>query len=301
MGLCHDFGSQIAEHCSHPMRAGFDACTCDECGVVCSGLFEACSEVWARGPHPVLLTSRLPSDVQAPAAQAPANGQHRQREPDPPPPMSADRRSNGAAAAVPEASAGAARTEVFRWFEREFGALRDEVASLRAALAQRQEPHEPAARGGGGTRPEDLAALVDAAVAKAVADHFLPLEHSVTGLLKSLRRELKEARLSNERGVLALRDAIAESMSVPDSQLAPLAEAVADSAAQSESLLSGLAEAVADSASQSAAELAALRRRLDRVAQASAPPPADAAMARPKREVRVSLRDHAPGTASHPG
>ena len=184
---------------------------------------------------------------------------------------------------------------MFRWFEREFGALRDEVTSLRAALAQRPVIREPAAKAGGEARPEELAALVDAAVAKAVADHLLPLEHSVTGLLKSLRRELKEARLSNERGVLALRDAIAGTMTVPDSQVA---EAVADSASQSESLLTGLAEAVTDSASQSAAELAALRRRLDRVAQASAPQPSDAAMARSKRGVRVSLRDHAPGTAS---
>jgi hypothetical protein len=302
MGLCHDFGSQIAEHCDHPMRAGADACTCDECGIVCSGLFDACTDVWARGPHPVLLVSRPRIEVPAPPVRSPANGQQRRQEPDPlPPPVAAEVRTNGAVAA-PASSADAGRTEVFRWFEREFGALRDEVAGLRAALAQEHAGNAAL----DGARPEQLATLVDEAVAKALANHLAPLEHSVTGVLRSLRRELKETRLSNERSVLALRDAIAESRSVPGDQLAPPAEAVADSAAHSESLLTGLAEGAADSASQSAAELAALRRRLDRVTRGPAPRPSGSGMApvgpadeelpaqaQPQHGVRISMRDHA--------
>ncbi len=280
MGLCHDFGSQIAERCNHPIRAGANACTCDVCGVVCPGLFDACSDVWAACPRPVLLTGRPLADEVLAAPPAP----------DPfPPPVPVDHRSNGADA-VPATASEASRTEVFRWFEREFGALRDEVAGLRAALAL-ERPATP----GGGVQMEDLAAVVDEAVAMAVVNHLAVLEHSVAGALKSLRREMKEARLANERSVLALRDAIAESTALPASQLAPLAEAVADSAAHSESLLTGLAEAVADSASQSAAELAALRRRLDRVAHAQAPATkASGGTARsgPTGGIRISIRDH---------
>ena len=90
MGLCHDFGSPISDHCTHPMRAGAASCTCDECGVVCTGLFDACSDVWARGPHPVLLSRRPRTDVRSPVVLPPANGHQRPRRgtTDPPPPSS---------------------------------------------------------------------------------------------------------------------------------------------------------------------------------------------------------------------
>ena len=50
MGWCHDFNVEIAEGCSHPMRAGVSYCTCTECGVVCHGKFDACKEVWIQLP-----------------------------------------------------------------------------------------------------------------------------------------------------------------------------------------------------------------------------------------------------------
>ena len=51
MGWCHQFGSQVAEGCDHPMVAGEHSCTCPECGVACTGRFRACPTVWAHGPH----------------------------------------------------------------------------------------------------------------------------------------------------------------------------------------------------------------------------------------------------------
>lgn len=39
------------------MRAGEASCSCPQCGVVCEGRYNGCSDVWARGPQPVGLIS----------------------------------------------------------------------------------------------------------------------------------------------------------------------------------------------------------------------------------------------------
>lgn len=58
MGRCHEFGTQIRQGCQHPMRPGTTSCGCNECGVVCGGQFDGCSDVWARGSTPVTVTLR---------------------------------------------------------------------------------------------------------------------------------------------------------------------------------------------------------------------------------------------------
>lgn len=55
MGWCHEFGSSIRDGCSHPMVAGADSCSCEQCGTVCRGKFPACDAVWERGPRQVTL------------------------------------------------------------------------------------------------------------------------------------------------------------------------------------------------------------------------------------------------------
>ena len=49
MGWCQEFGSSIALGCDHPMTAAADHCTCEVCGTVCNGRFNACASVWANG------------------------------------------------------------------------------------------------------------------------------------------------------------------------------------------------------------------------------------------------------------
>jgi len=58
MGRCHEFGTQIRQGCQHPMRPGTSSCGCNQCGVVCGGQFDGCSDVWARGVVPVSVTLR---------------------------------------------------------------------------------------------------------------------------------------------------------------------------------------------------------------------------------------------------
>ncbi len=48
MGWCQEFGSSIAVGCDHPMTAAVDHCTCEVCGTVCNGRFNACASVWAN-------------------------------------------------------------------------------------------------------------------------------------------------------------------------------------------------------------------------------------------------------------
>ncbi len=50
MGWCHEFGPQLSPDCGHPMIAGEAACSCPECGLVCSGKFSGCEAVWQAGP-----------------------------------------------------------------------------------------------------------------------------------------------------------------------------------------------------------------------------------------------------------
>ena len=39
------------------MVASASSCTCDQCGVVCTGRFSSCRDVWARGPQPFTVVS----------------------------------------------------------------------------------------------------------------------------------------------------------------------------------------------------------------------------------------------------
>jgi hypothetical protein len=62
MGYCHEFGVVIEPACDHEMVAGRDACSCPECGVVCTGKFGGCPTVWARGPVAVGVGRRTRRD-----------------------------------------------------------------------------------------------------------------------------------------------------------------------------------------------------------------------------------------------
>ena len=50
MGFCAEFGPVITEGCDHLMVAGVDSCSCPDCGAVCKGQFEGCSDVWVAPP-----------------------------------------------------------------------------------------------------------------------------------------------------------------------------------------------------------------------------------------------------------
>src|SRR5438067_4917523 len=115
MGWCHEFGPQIREGCGHPMRAGESACVCPQCGVLCSGRFAGCAEVWARGPREVHVVS--PPTTLARRTAVPAQAQRR----------------------APEgAGAEQARNEVLAWLQAAFDGLRDELRVLAGGLARQQ-------------------------------------------------------------------------------------------------------------------------------------------------------------------
>jgi hypothetical protein len=57
VGLCTEFGPRIQPGCDHPMVAEGNACACPSCGAVCTGRFNGCAQVWARGPVQLALRS----------------------------------------------------------------------------------------------------------------------------------------------------------------------------------------------------------------------------------------------------
>jgi len=101
------------------MRAGESACVCPECGVVCTGRFAACDEVWARGPREVHLVAQPLALMQRKTGLARV-----------PPPV------------VPEASVDNGvdddRREVLAWLQAAFDGLRDELVVVAGGLARQQ-------------------------------------------------------------------------------------------------------------------------------------------------------------------
>jgi hypothetical protein len=55
MGLCTEFGTHIHAGCDEPMVAGSASCSCPSCHVVCTGRFQGCAIVWAKGSGPVTI------------------------------------------------------------------------------------------------------------------------------------------------------------------------------------------------------------------------------------------------------
>lgn len=55
MGWCTEFAHRIEHNCDEPMVAGKSSCSCSSCGVVCTGKFPACAQVWDRAKKPVVL------------------------------------------------------------------------------------------------------------------------------------------------------------------------------------------------------------------------------------------------------
>jgi DNA-binding SARP family transcriptional activator len=119
MGWCHEFGSQIRAGCGHPMRAGENACVCPECGVVCTGKFAACDEVWARGPREVHLVAQPLALMQRKGSLARV-----------PPPVVAD--------PSPDTTVDDDRREVLSWLQAAFDGLRDELVVVAGGLARQQ-------------------------------------------------------------------------------------------------------------------------------------------------------------------
>lgn len=54
------------------MVAGKSSCSCRSCGVVCTGKFPACSDVWARWEEPAPVPLSAPAGISAPPARDPA-------------------------------------------------------------------------------------------------------------------------------------------------------------------------------------------------------------------------------------
>ncbi|MEA2704096.1 MAG: hypothetical protein QOD63_2041 [Actinomycetota bacterium] len=301
MGLCHDFGAQISEGCDHPMRAGSGSCRCDQCGIVCNGRFDACPEVWARGPHPAALASppaRRPPAVPAPLApapaapaatapahQVPAGGREGANGRLPSPPNA----GNGHGPAAPDDS----RAEVLRWFQSAFGELRQEVQALRQALCEEQDRVAALVEsrdGSLGTDPEALRALVSGAIRKAmsrqaaeleasvaasvvasVAGLRRDLEASVASSVDGLRRDLEAMKVSQERQSVALQQAIQTASGDWPSELSRH-DAANRKAFQAtlDRRLKPLVEVVTKSAVQSDRELEAVETKLEGLSHSGA-------------------------------
>ena len=48
MGYCPEMCTTIEDGCNHSMVADAASCACPSCGACCTGLFDACAQVWAR-------------------------------------------------------------------------------------------------------------------------------------------------------------------------------------------------------------------------------------------------------------
>jgi hypothetical protein len=227
MGRCHEFGSQIREGCSHPMRAGERACACPECGVVCQGQFDGCPDVWARGPRPVTFT--MNATIDAPRVRALAAGPApvrpaapaAQLPPAPPPPVAngatngnGNGRGAGYGAPVPPpppppqppplgaGQSTGSRTEVLQWFEDAFDDLRNELHAVvstvtrqQAMLAELLDAREAELRVV--MVAESLPELAGEAAAKALTDQSDGLAEIVTVALDDFRASVQAADMSS--------------------------------------------------------------------------------------------------------
>jgi hypothetical protein len=67
MGHCYEFETEIQAGCDHPMVAQADCCVCPDCGARCTGKFNGCAAVWARGDVSVeLFAPARRGDVRTP-------------------------------------------------------------------------------------------------------------------------------------------------------------------------------------------------------------------------------------------
>ena len=280
MGLCHDFGSQIAEGCSHPMRAGLESCTCDVCGVVCEGRFEGCAEVWTRGPHPILLRAAPPTDDLLPAlGGARVDNGHRPLA-DAPAVLDPIRPAIEAGAAVARERGrqvvpadDPAPADGLRWVEGAFDTLRQEVEGLRTALAKEQAlvatlvgTEKPEA----GPDAESLQAIIDVAVRKAVRRESVALSDTVTAVVEGLRRDMEAARTASEATLATLQQTLDEVAAATSSIPAELGQHEAGTRKAFKTALSQelqpVIEVVAESIAQSDYELKAISAKLDDLA-----------------------------------
>lgn len=262
MGLCRDFGSQIAEGCNHLMRAGSESCHCDQCGVVCKGRFAACPSVWAQGPQPVVVLPSPSPDLLPPlvAAGRQTNG-HGENGTAPPeaatatiagdlgmgaptddPAIPNPGGANPAEANPGRASPGGANpaganpagakviaAEGFRWFQGEFEGLRVEVERLRTALAEEQAA---------------LATRVSTSVEEAVRREATDLRTELMATVAGLRHDLEATRLSHEERVAGLQAALAKATSVASAERAGLKSSMKAVAAAAATETAGLQTSV---------------------------------------------------------
>jgi transposase-like protein len=273
MGLCRDFGSQIAEGCNHLMQADVASCHCDECGVVCKGRFEACPSVWAQGPRPVVIEP--PRSLLSPKVgrhDTNGHGDHGPSATDDPVAT-----ANGAldGAEVSPVTAPGTETpkrpsidgaEVRRWFQSTFDSLRAEIEVLRGALSQEQvivarliESRVGEAKVDG----ELLRGLVDAAVRDAVRSEASELSGNLTAKVDGLSGALETVRQSQTDHAADVQRSTEE--------------ALANSAGMRESMETVLADSMGVKASmaEAVAQIAGLQASMAAVAASSADVPAE--------------------------
>ncbi len=275
MGLCHDFGSQIAEGCDHPIRAGSDSCTCERCGVVCKGRFEACPAVWARGPHPVLRAPKAQSTEMAPA---PPRARHEGNGHDGPGGAAAPAvalPAPGAAPRLPEV-VGASPTPTDE--RRSVEALRREVDGLRGALAQEQALVATLVTSGrtdAGPDAEALRALVDGAVRAAVRREAVALGDTVAAILEGVRRELETLRQANEANFAAFHESVEQVAALPTA-VREASEENVDVLKASVAQVAAVGEALPDAVREAnEASLAALKESVDEMVDVTTNLPAE--------------------------
>lgn len=104
------------------MTAGGASCSCEHCGAVCEGRFNACDTVWAHGPREVVRLRPTETVLGRDRRRAGA-------------PASAGDRSAGHSAANGDA-ATEARAEVLEWLQNAFDGVRSDLRLVMEAVAR---------------------------------------------------------------------------------------------------------------------------------------------------------------------
>jgi hypothetical protein len=227
------------------MQAGEQACACPECGVVCRGLFDGCSDVWARGPRPVTLSVGAPAPLRTRALNAgpapqlqvpPSHGDEpptyqeppRYQEAPPPtqsplangfsggpvpPPRQATRIPPPPPLSPPQQVGAGSRADVLKWFEDAFDELRNELHAVvstvtrqQAMLAELLDTREAELRVV--MVAESLPELAGEAAAKALVDQTAGLAEFVEARLEDFRVAAEASDLSG----VAMMDGMRELM-----------------------------------------------------------------------------------------
>lgn len=168
------------------MRAGERACACPECGVVCTGQFDGCPEVWA-----------LTAGVDPPPAPPAGTNGHANASAPPPPP--------------PPHQPSASRTEVLQWFEDAFDEVRNELHAVassvtrqQAMLAELLDSREAELRVV--MVAESLPELAGEAAAKALTDQSDGLAETVAASLEEFQESVAASELSNAAVMDGMRE-----------------------------------------------------------------------------------------------